>query len=165
MPQDPRILLLDEATSALDTESETLVQEALNRLMKGRTTICVAHRLSTIRDSDHIVVMDKGQIVEQGKHLELLLKRRHYYSLVAKQMEQSELEKIEEEASLIDMENVSPSHVWRCCWFLRSSHALPFSSLSARLLPTRPYSHWFAMFLRCSNRCEVAPFSFEIKDQ
>ncbi len=69
--KDAPILLLDEATSALDAESERLVQEALARLMKGRTTLVVAHRLSTIRDADQIVVMDQGRIVERGSHAEL----------------------------------------------------------------------------------------------
>jgi subfamily B ATP-binding cassette protein MsbA len=66
--KDPRILILDEATSALDTESEALVQDALNRLMKGRTTLVIAHRLSTIRNADRILVMDQGRIVESGSH-------------------------------------------------------------------------------------------------
>ncbi len=70
--RDPRILLLDEATSALDPESEELVKEALGRLMKGRTTLVVAHRLSTVRQADNIVVLEHGRIVEQGTHSELL---------------------------------------------------------------------------------------------
>jgi subfamily B ATP-binding cassette protein MsbA len=70
--QNPPLLLLDEATSALDTESEKMVQEALNNLLKGRTSIVIAHRLSTIRQADVILVMDHGQIVEQGQHNELL---------------------------------------------------------------------------------------------
>ena len=66
------ILILDEATSALDTESEMLVQEALNNLMAGRTTIVIAHRLSTVRRADRIVVLDDGRIAEMGAHQELL---------------------------------------------------------------------------------------------
>ena len=66
------MLLLDEATSALDTESERLVQEALQRLMQNRTTLIVAHRLSTIQHADRIIVMEHGRIVEQGSHAQLM---------------------------------------------------------------------------------------------
>jgi ABC-type multidrug transport system fused ATPase/permease subunit len=79
--RDPGILILDEATSALDLESEHTIQESLARLTKGRTTIIVAHRLSTITHADKIVVMKEGQIVEQGKHEELLEKRGVYHGL------------------------------------------------------------------------------------
>src|SRR4030095_12667145 len=70
--KDAPVLLLDEATSALDTESERLVQEALQRLMQGRTTVIVAHRLSTIQHADRIVVMEHGRIAEQGSHAQLM---------------------------------------------------------------------------------------------
>ena len=79
--KDPPILILDEATSALDTESERLVQQALNNLMQGRTTLVIAHRLSTIRSADKIVVLDKGEIAESGPHEELLEHRGIYRKL------------------------------------------------------------------------------------
>ena len=69
--KDPKILILDEATSALDSESENLVQEALDKLMKGRTSLVIAHRLATVRNADKIFVLEKGQIVESGNHNEL----------------------------------------------------------------------------------------------
>ncbi|WP_200977489.1 ABC transporter ATP-binding protein [Echinicola sp. 20G] len=78
---DPRILILDEATSNLDTESETLIQASLKELMKGRTTFVIAHRLSTIRQANQILVVEKGQIVERGRHEELMEKQGRYYDL------------------------------------------------------------------------------------
>ncbi len=83
--RNPRILLLDEATSALDTESESLVQQALARLRRGRTTIVVAHRLSTVRDADLVVAMADGEAVEQGTHAELLAQDGLYARLVRSQ--------------------------------------------------------------------------------
>ena len=85
--KDPRILILDEATSALDTESEGLVQEALNRLMGGRTTLVIAHRLATIRNANRILVMESGQIMESGTHAELTARPESLYAkLIQKQI-------------------------------------------------------------------------------
>ncbi|PZD77916.1 ABC transporter ATP-binding protein [Mesonia sp. K7] len=83
--KNPPIMILDEATSALDTESEKLVQEALENMMKNRTSIVIAHRLSTIQNADKIIVMRKGEIVEEGKHQELLNKKGIYKNLVEMQ--------------------------------------------------------------------------------
>ncbi|SOU86560.1 ABC transporter ATP-binding protein [Tenacibaculum dicentrarchi] len=83
--KNPPIMILDEATSALDTESEQLVQVALEKMMQNRTSLVIAHRLSTIQNADKIVVMKKGAIVEQGKHDELLAKKGEYYKLVTMQ--------------------------------------------------------------------------------
>jgi ABC-type multidrug transport system fused ATPase/permease subunit len=77
----PRILLLDEATSALDAESEKVVQEALDRASQGRTCIIIAHRLSTVKDVDEILVVDKGQIKEHGKHEDLIQLKGIYHQL------------------------------------------------------------------------------------
>jgi ATP-binding cassette subfamily B protein len=83
--KNPPILILDEATSAVDNETEAAIQKSLQVITKDRTTIAIAHRLSTIRNCDRIYVMDKGQIVEEGKHDELLALQGIYYSLWAVQ--------------------------------------------------------------------------------
>ena len=81
MLKNPPVLILDEATSALDVESERIVQDAINRLMEGRTVIVIAHRLSTVMKADIIYVMDEGRIAESGKHEELLEKSELYKRL------------------------------------------------------------------------------------
>lgn len=91
---DPRILILDEATSALDTETEKLIQDALQALSNGRTTIAIAHRLSTLRNATRLVVLDKGTVAEQGTHEELMQKKGIYYGLV---MAQRQMTKMDEE--------------------------------------------------------------------
>ena len=82
---NPPIMILDEATSALDTQSVNLVQNALENMMKNRTSIVIAHRLSTIQNADKIIVLHRGEIVEQGKHLELLAQKGTYQKLVEMQ--------------------------------------------------------------------------------
>ena len=79
--KNPEILILDEATSSLDTESEKLVQEALEKLMKNRTSLVIAHRLSTIKNADEIIVLENGTIRERGSHDELIAANKHYKKL------------------------------------------------------------------------------------
>ena len=81
LAHEPRILILDEATSSIDPSTEQLIQSAIVTLMKGRTSIIVAHRLSTIQKADEILVIDGGRILERGNHQELLAKRGIYYNL------------------------------------------------------------------------------------
>jgi ABC-type multidrug transport system ATPase subunit len=90
--QNPKLLLLDEATSALDSQSEAVVQDALNKLMEGRTTIVIAHRLSTVQHCDQIVVIEKGVMVEIGTHHELLRMEGIYHKLATRQIVHAEQE-------------------------------------------------------------------------
>ena len=110
----PKLLLLDEATSALDVNSEKVVQVALEKAARDRTTIIVAHRLSTIRHADKIVVLSKGRVVEEGRHDDLMLKKEHYFNLVENQQisdldsnEQSAEIQSSNEESLIGVSNIS----------------------------------------------------------
>ena len=86
---DPHILILDEATAALDTETERMIQDAVNRLTEGRTTFAIAHRLSTLRNADRLAVLDKGKLVEFGSHAELIEKKGYYWRLVMAQRQDS----------------------------------------------------------------------------
>ena len=88
---DPRILILDEATSSIDTESEILIQNAIDKLLKGRTSIVIAHRLSTIQKADKIIVMHKGEIREMGTHEELLAFSGIYRTLYELQYKEQEI--------------------------------------------------------------------------
>jgi len=83
---DPQLLVLDEATSHLDAESERIIQQNFNKILKDRTTLIIAHRLSTVRQADVILVLDRGVLIEQGKHEELMAKRGHYYYLNQQQL-------------------------------------------------------------------------------
>ena len=93
--RDPPILILDEATSALDSESEKLVQAALSNLMRHRTTLVIAHRLSTVKHADRIIVLERGEIVEEGTHVELLQQRGVYTRLYHTQFESTLMESLE----------------------------------------------------------------------
>ncbi|XP_005113534.3 ATP-dependent translocase ABCB1-like, partial [Aplysia californica] len=99
--RSPKILLLDEATSALDTQSEAIVQDALDRACRGRTTIVIAHRLSTIRQADLIVAFEKGQIAEMGTHDELMVKRGVYFHLVSAQSRGADQGTTDDEADMM----------------------------------------------------------------
>ena len=104
--RDPKILLLDEATSALDTESEKVVQEALDKAREGRTSIVIAHRLSTVYGSDCIAVISGGKVAELGTHSELLAKKGIYYKLNKFQVVVAEAEEGDEGAMVeLEMDN------------------------------------------------------------
>ena len=105
---NPRILIMDEATSSVDTETEQEIQKALDNLVKGRTTIAIAHRLSTLHKADRLVVMEAGQIVEIGKHDELLAQKGAYYRLYEAQARQAQNERVVFE-SVADVESVGAS--------------------------------------------------------
>src|SRR5699024_4258424 len=85
---NPKVLILDEATSSVDTRLEMLIQKAMSKIMEGRTSFVIAHRLSTIRDADLILVMDKGQIIEQGSHDQLMEKAGFYFELYNSQFQE-----------------------------------------------------------------------------
>jgi ATP-binding cassette subfamily B protein len=91
---DPRIFILDEATSSVDTEMEMLLQDAIHKLLEGRTSFVIAHRLSTIRNADFILVVDDGKIIERGTHTELMGNRGHYYELYTRQFEEEAEEEV-----------------------------------------------------------------------
>jgi ATP-binding cassette, subfamily B, multidrug efflux pump len=91
LAHDPRILILDEATSSVDTETEFRVREALNRMVEGRTSIIIAHRLSTVQRADKIIVMHKGHVREMGTHQQLLTQRGIYYKLYQLQYKDQEV--------------------------------------------------------------------------
>ncbi|KAL3844648.1 hypothetical protein ACJIZ3_002051 [Penstemon smallii] len=130
MLKDPKILLLDEATSALDSSSENIVQEALDRLMVGRTTVVVAHRLSTIRNVDSIAVIQQGQVVETGTHEELISKAGAYASLI----------RFQEMVGNQDFSNPSTRRTRSS----RLSHSLSTKSLSLRSGSLRNLSYSFS---------------------
>ena len=94
--KNPRLLILDEATSALDSESELLVQQALSRLFRGRTTLVIAHRLTTIQEANRILVLNKGVIVEEGTHANLLQQEGLYHHLYTLRMAELEVDTVDE---------------------------------------------------------------------
>lgn len=97
--KNPDVLILDEATSSLDVETESAIQESLNSLTKGRTTVAIAHRLSTLKNADRLIVLDKGKVAESGTHAELLKQKGLYYKLVMAQRQTSRLNKEEQQSA------------------------------------------------------------------
>ncbi len=91
---DPRIFILDEATSSIDTETEQMIQKAINKVLKGRTSFIIAHRLSTIRSADRILVIRDGKMIEQGDHNQLIDKKGYYYKLYTNQFLEEQGKKI-----------------------------------------------------------------------
>ncbi|XP_042911163.2 ATP-dependent translocase ABCB1 [Parasteatoda tepidariorum] len=147
MIKNPKILLLDEATSALDTESEAIVQAALDQARKGRTTIVIAHRLSTIRTADKIAVLDDGYIKETGTHEELMKRKGLYYRLVVTQINTEEkTEETNDEISLLDdkVNNLSialDNSLERCLSSANVTKPQPSSGIDRQLSVVRTYSH------------------------
>jgi ATP-binding cassette subfamily B protein len=91
---DPKIVVLDEATASVDTLTEQKIQAAIDQVIKGRTSIVIAHRLSTVKNADIILVVDDGKIVEQGRHEELLAKKGYYYTLWMRQYEDAAISEV-----------------------------------------------------------------------
>ena len=112
---NPKILLLDEATSALDTESESIVQEALDRAREGRTTIVIAHRLSTIQNADIIVSVEDGHVVETGSHTELMSNKGLYYDLVTAQVSYSSQHSIDVVLETLSLSSSYSLMAWMKC--------------------------------------------------
>ena len=127
MISNPKILLLDEATSALDNASEKLVQDALDRAKEGRTTIVVAHRLSTIRNADMIIALEQGEVVECGNHEELMEKKDLYYELVTSQNQKDEDEEEEEKEEEEEVkEIISKSSTGKVCSINKNTESFFF---------------------------------------
>jgi len=114
------ILILDEATSALDSESEKLVQEAIDKLKKGKTTIVIAHRLSTVENADEIIVLNKGKINERGKHEELLSLEGEYFDLYKNQFSDKSIKPIDGKNIIIPqakIEETPPKGIIQTAWY------------------------------------------------
>jgi len=127
--RNPRILLFDEATSALDTESESIVQAALDKASKGRTTIIIAHRLSTVRNADAIVAVQNGRVAEMGTHKELMAKKGVYHQLVFMQSMTADVEEIDEDI----VESLTEEQREKVDMLQSLSHTLISSEVDAKL--------------------------------
>uniref|UniRef100_A0A7E4VKT7 p-glycoprotein n=1 Tax=Panagrellus redivivus TaxID=6233 RepID=A0A7E4VKT7_PANRE len=163
--KNPKILLLDEATSALDTESERIVQQALDKAMEGRTTIVVAHRLSTIRDADQIHIFKDGQIIESGRHEELIATRGVYYEMV----EAQQLQRVEEEEKMGALEEdvfedpEIPENTSATAPSVRSRMSRTTSAVS-RKVSRKMSSHAESVVSRVSDAQDIREMQEQIED-
>ena len=131
---NPRMFVLDEATSSVDTETEQLIQEAIHKVLNGRTSFIIAHRLSTIRSADRILVIEKGRVIEEGTHKQLLQKKGYYYRLYTNQfMDVNRLSRREIESDLDESLKALGTDVIDIYWLHRDDTSYPVEDIMQTL--------------------------------
>ncbi len=162
--KNPPILILDEATSALDSFTEREIQDALDRVARGRTTLVIAHRLATVVNADEIIVLDKGAIIERGSHDELLAQGGTYAAMWSRQYEIRKAEEVLRRAALADGERVSIGVAPSCRWPGLASEDLGRDDIAAKISTARettpPPRDRDGRFGFCAPICENAAADF-----